>query len=96
MTSYNAAILIKKKTLLSKMKNFIIDLRVFPYKDDPEKRYYYVLMDDNKYFTSAAYYVDVDHEKVFEREYEQILDEVQKTKLDEFIITIKSSYIEGQ
>lgn len=76
------------------MKDYSIDLRVFPF-NDVEKRFYYVIIDNNKYLMPVAFSIDMRHEKIFEKSYSEIKDLVKEKDLQEFIVTIKTNNLEN-
>lgn len=92
--SHEAAVLLKRKTLLSLMKNYSIDLKVYKIKDDIENRFFYVVMDDNEYFVKNAWYIDMRHEKIFSQDVNAVLDDIKKKKLEENVVNIKNNYYE--
>lgn len=90
-TCHDAAVIFKRKTLLSKIKNFTIKTFVVP-MHDLEQRKFIVVIDDNEFCSSMAYKIDCKAEAIMEEDYLKYNDLIKQKKTDFYEVIVKNDF----
>jgi predicted HNH restriction endonuclease len=91
-TVHDVAVILKKNSLLKYLKNYSIDLKIFPVDED-RNRIFYVFSPDNKWLSKFCFRLEPKTEKMVFMDYVETFDKLIKSKNAVYDINIKSAYI---
>lgn len=92
-TAHDAVIILKRNTLLKYLKDYSFDLKIYTDIEDAYHKKFIVLIDENKWFMKFAFKVNPKLEKAEFADYDEIVSYINKYKLQEHIINIRTNYI---